>query len=381
MRNKILSIGLVVVAVVIIGLIVKPQSQPEPATRTLSAIKVGALLPLTGDAAVYGEPIKEVMQLAVDKINGTGGVNGQRLDFRIEDSKCDGKAAASAMTKLATIDMVRVGIGGICSSESLAAIPIAETHHIGLISPTATSPDLTGKSNLFVRIMASDTTQGEKLAELVLQKGWRSVAVLQEQTDYPAGVYKNFEQNLKGRGVQLTKEEFPTGESDFRSRLSKLHSTEPDALFLATQAGPSTERIVKTLRERNWKPPILLIETSLADDKLISPNLDILDGAFAAQITGGANVISDELALLYLQKYNKPLPFPVYSQLAYDAILLLKDALTAVGNDGDKVATWLHNSVHNWQGASGTVTIDPRGDRVGGRTLQIIKNGRPENYQ
>lgn len=198
-------------------------------------IKIGVMGPFTGDAAIYGEPLRNVYFLAAEEINAGGGINGSNIEFIVEDSKCNGKDATNAVQKLINVDKVQVILGGFCSSESIAAVPVAEAAKVALFSPGSSSPDLTGISPYFFRNYPSDASQGKILAEVAYSKGWRTVAMLQEQTDYALGVYKTFSATFEGLGGKLVKEETPSSNIDFRSQLTKLKAANPDALFIDTQ--------------------------------------------------------------------------------------------------------------------------------------------------
>src|SRR3989344_5259538 len=158
-------------------------------------IKVGVIAPLTGDAAAYGEPLTNIVKMAVEEVNNAGGVDGRTIELVIEDGKCNGKDGGSATQKLVNVDGVKVILGGFCSSESLAAIPIAEAAKVLVLSAGSSSPDLTGASPYFFRNYPSDSAQGKVLAQIAYNdKGWKKVAFLQEQTDYAVGIYKAFEE-------------------------------------------------------------------------------------------------------------------------------------------------------------------------------------------
>jgi branched-chain amino acid transport system substrate-binding protein len=74
--------------------------------RTEETYQIGAVLPLTGNIAFLGEPVKKAMDMAVQDINGGGGISGKPLEIIYEDSKGDPKAAVTAMNKLTTVDKV-----------------------------------------------------------------------------------------------------------------------------------------------------------------------------------------------------------------------------------------------------------------------------------
>ena len=72
-------------------------SKKQPETKE---IKIGAILPLTGSAAPYGENAKRGIELALSEINAKGGINGYRIVIFYEDSKTAPKEAVAALNKL-----------------------------------------------------------------------------------------------------------------------------------------------------------------------------------------------------------------------------------------------------------------------------------------
>ena len=188
-------IGWVVIVVLVVWGVVSLVNREEPTGE--GPIKIGFVGPLSGDAAVYGESERDAVALAIEKVNADGGIDGRTLELIAEDGLCNGKDAANAMQKLVNVDGVKFVIGGFCSSESLAIVPIGEKNGVLMFSPGSSSPDLTGISDLFVRNYPSDATQGQILAELANSKGWTNVAFLQEQTDYALGVRNALQKALK----------------------------------------------------------------------------------------------------------------------------------------------------------------------------------------
>jgi branched-chain amino acid transport system substrate-binding protein len=383
-ETKVLWVVVVVAALALLGWYATTQKksaeQPAPAAQEQQAeqapIKVGFLHPLTGDAASYGEAMRNVAQLAVEEVNDAGGVNGRTLELVIEDGKCSGKDAANAMQKLVNVDQVKIVLGGFCSSESLAAVPIAETNKVALFSPGSSSPDLTGKSTFFMRNYPSDASQGSVLADEAAKKGWKKVAFVQEQLDYPLGIFKAFSAKFEQGGGVVVKEEFPTTTTDFRSILTKLKVEKPDALFIDSQTPASGERVLKQIVELKWTVPLLISDVFAGDAKTIEANKDALEGTLAAEFgVDENNTKFQNLAAAYKEKYGSDMPFQSYAQTEYDAVYMTRDALLAVGEDGELLGTWLRSAV-GWEGASGAVTIGADGDRVGGHTVKVVKDGK-----
>ena len=357
----------------------KPTTSGSVPVEDKNPIKIGVILPLTGDAATYGLAGKNVIELALEEIN-LDGVNGRKLEFIYEDGKCGGPDAATAANKLVNLDKVKVILGGFCSSESLAAEPIATQNKVFLFSLGSSSPALTGKSKFFSRDYPSDSTQGKVLAEIANKRNWKKVAFIQEQLDYPLGIYNAFTTNFEKLGGKTVKEEFATSITDFRSILLKLKTENPDALFVDTQTPASGERILKQLEELNWKPNLLISDATAGDLETVKRNAEILEGALAAEFGIDENNSKYKHMLeAYKNKYNKETEFLSYAQTEYDGVFLIRDAIKSVGYDGEKIANFMR-TVKDWQGASGSVTIGQDGDRTGGHVAKIIKNGKTEIY-
>jgi len=362
----------------------QPATPVEEAPVAVPAepIKIGFMGPLSGDGATYGEPFRNIVELAIAEINAAGGVNGAQLIPIYEDAKCNGKDATAAAQKLTNIDGVKVIIGGFCSSESIGAIPVIEAAQVALLSPGSSTPDLTGKSRFFSRTYPSDATQGKVLADAAFTiKKWKNVVMIQEQIDYPLGIYNAFSSSFEQLGgKKVVKEEFPSTTTDFRSMLTKLKAMKPDALFINTQTSAAAGRILKQVKDLKWKPAIIVNDGTAGDMQIISEHKVTLEGALSAEFgTDPNNTKLQNLLSLYKAKYGTDMPYPSYGQTEYDAVYVIRDALLAVGNDGAKIADWL-KTVANWEGASGSITIGADGDRVGGHVLKVIKDGKAELY-
>ena len=341
-------------------------------------IKVGFIGPLTGDAVVYGEPAKEIQQMAVDEINEAGGVNGRMLELIIEDGKCNGKDATAAMNKLVNVDQVKYVLGGLCSGETLAAAPLANDNNVVLISGGSTSPDLTTDGGAyFFRTIPSDANQGKVLAELAYNTNeWKKVGAIQEQTDYATGFYKAFADRFEELGGEITVEAFPSNSTDFRTALTKLKAGEPDALLVSVQAPAPSALILKQAKELGWNLPTVGIDAIVSSD-LVSTEAALYEGMYGAiQSLDEDNETLKRLVDGYKARYNaEEVPFLNYGQAEYDAVYLLAEAIGEVGDDSVKVRQWFLD-VDGWVGAMGATAFDDNGDRaIGGHTIVQIVNG------
>lgn len=339
-------------------------------------IKIGFIAPLTGDAATYGEPAKNIVAMAVEEINAAGGVNGQMLEVIYEDGKCNGKDATSAMNKLVTVDQVKAVIGGFCSGESLAIAPIANQNSVLLFSPGSSSPDLTTEGGeFFFRNYPSDSSQAKVLADAAFNKmGWTKVAVLQEQTDYAEALQSTFVSEFEALGGEVMVEKFATGNTDFRTALTKLRTFGPNALMFSVQTYDPADLALKQMNQLGWSVSLIGSDV-IPSSPIVTETPELVEGMLAAQF--GVNSAGDKFQTFneaYKAKHGVDVPYASYGQTEYDAVYMLADALNEVGNDGTALKEWFSNA-SGWEGVSGVVEFDENGDRTVGHKLEVIKGG------
>ena len=117
------------------------------------------------------------------------------------------------------------------------------------------------------------------------------------------------------------------------------------------------------------------------DVTVVKNNAVAMEGTLAAEFGVDPNNLKFKGMLeKYQKEYGVEIPFQSYAQTYYDAVFMIKDALVAFDYDVDKMAEWFR-TVKDWSGASGLTTIGDDGDRDGGHTPKIVKNGKVELYK
>ncbi len=161
-----------------------------------------------------------------------------------------------------------------------------------------------------------------------------------------------------------------------------MQGQNPDAVFVSTQTPAVSARILTQMKQLGWKPKLMVADIVPGDQETVTANQDMLEGALTAEFgVDSTNSKFKALADAYKTKFSKDMPYQGYAQTEYDAVYLVRDALAEVGYDGEKVAKWLHESVKDWQGATGSVTIKPDGDPKAGHRAEIITAGKVGAYQ
>lgn len=342
-------------------------------------IKVGAILPLTGDISEYGERCKKGIDVAVEEINNSGGIDGKKVEIIYEDSKGVAKEGGTSAQKLINIDKVRAIIGAVSSSVTLAIEPLITKDEVILISPAASSPKLTKISPYFFRTWPSDVFEAQVLANLSFrQLNIKTVTIIYVNNDYGIGLKDEFSKTFTNLGGQvLLMEGYPQDNKEFRPILTKIKGKNPQAIYLA---GYHKEMAfaTKQIREMEIKAQILG-DADYGIDELLVIAGEAAEGAIYTTPSYDPKIGSKAVltfADTFKQKYgNEPSLFEVNS---YDAMKILSLAIKSVGYDGKKISSYISN-LKNYEGASGSISFED-GDVKKTAEIKIVKEGKFVNY-
>ena len=328
---------------------------------------VGAMDALTGVAESYGNPLHRAKLLAVEEINAAGGINGRQLELVVEDSKCAAQDAITAYKKLTDVDGVKIILGTTCSGSMLGAAPLAERDGVVLLSASATSPDIAAAGDYIYRTAINDLQLGVDIGNTLWTDGVRTLATITETTDYAEGARRTAVERFQQLGgTVVAAEGYPSDVTDFRSQLTKLLASNPDALLLAAQGEASGGTIVKQARELGYQGPIYseIVPTApealnIAGDaatglKAIIPNPDLASST-------GKQFLNN-----FKDRYGTPATLPWFQGSAYDDVHITAHCLKQTGDDQD--ADGFRDCLNNltWSGAIGdNYRFDPNGDITG----------------
>lgn len=175
------------------------QGSSNSSGESPNALKIGSLLPATGDLSALGAPMIASVPLLVDTVNACGGVNGAPVTLVSNvDDQTNEAAGTEGMKRLVSVDQVAGVVGSFASSVSSAALTVAVRDNVMLISPGSTNPKFTDRAEAgefngyWARTAPSDIYQAPALAKLAYDQGLRKVAVLSINNDYGVGFEQEF---------------------------------------------------------------------------------------------------------------------------------------------------------------------------------------------
>lgn len=372
-------------------------------------MKIGAVMPLTGELADYGPADLTGIKMAVEEINKAGGVLGGEVGLVVGDDQTSPQAGVDTAQKLVSVEKVSVLVGPLGSG---VYIPVAKTvavpAGVPMISGSASSPvisTLESKGFTF-RTVPSDAFQGVALAELAQTKGYKSVGVMYTNNDYGKGLSEAFEKAFtKAGGKVSAMVPYEAKQPSFRGEVQKASTGKPDALVLIGYTGEGVP-ILKAALESGSFRKFLLSDGLKAPEIIDAVGQEYLEGTAgtaAAPMPGYPTAEAFKTA--YVAKYHEVSPKP-YIDTYYDAVYVMalaaeiakstdgakiRDAVRSVSTEGGEnvgpgdfaKAKQLiaQGKKINYQGASGALKFDAHGDVGGTFAHWEIHNGKIETVR
>ena len=369
MKKLWIIFGVVIVVALAIGLVVtKTKKEPE-------VIQIGAILPMTGDAAKYGVWAKNGMEMAVDEINKAGGINGKKLKLEIQDSKTSPTEAVNAMHFFLTASRP-VAVFTTLTSVSKALIPITENKEIILFA-NSTLPGITEGGKYIFRNVSNLSGDVRVAAEYCINKlGKKPIGIIWRNDDFGVWGSNKFKQLYQNQGGKITgSESFDPMTNDFRSHIAKLAKGKPEIVYVLAYSEAGL--FIKQARESGYKWQFIGI-TTLGDPEVSRIAGNALDGTIFTESAFDSNA-DKELIRAYQMKYQKRYgeKSEVWAATFYDAVKIFAFAARKGGTDSGKLREALIN-IKDYPGISGNTTFLPNGDVIKPVNLKTIKNGKPE---
>lgn len=335
-------------------------------------IKIGAVLPLSGPLAVYGQVCIKGVQLAVKEINEAGGINGDKIKLFIEDNKGDSAESVAALKKLISINKIEALVGCVTSTNTLAVAPIAQKAGIPLISPTATNIKVTQMGDYIFRACFIDPFQGQVMANFASKNLKAKTAVIFKDinSDYSEGLADEFVTTFANNGGKIIGElNYLANDIDFSSQLTKLKSLDADVVFLP---GYYNDVAIILKQSKDLKiDTVYLGGDGWENSKLIEIAGTSADGnyfstAFSAE---SESQLVQNFVTNFFDEYFEDANS--MAALSYDAANMMFAAIDKAGSlDGAKIKDALA-ATNGFKGITGEITLD--NDRNPIKSAIIIK--------
>ncbi len=343
------------------------------------AVSFGAVLPLSGTYELYGQSIRKGVDLALEQLRARKDYP-YTLEMTIVDSEGDPEKASERLTELYE-NGAFAAIGGVITTEALRMVPVADRFDRVLLSPSASSPELTGISKNFYRVFPSDSREGTTMGNFASRKlKLESTVILAKEDPYAQGIQEVFKTEFeRNQGQVLEVIEYPPGAADFSGFIDRVMVLDPQAVYVAAYA-EDVARMIEQLRDRGFKGTILTT-AAFALPEIIEQVGEEAEGVFLTRPV--FDVESEEPEVrefveVYRQKYG--LSPDLWSAHGYDSMMVLAQSLLESGPYASDFWKGIR-AIRDYQGVTGTIQFDEKGDAQKFPRVYVVDSGNLVDYE
>src|SRR5215475_9589834 len=304
------------------------------AAAAQQTVKVGAIYPLSGNAASAGNYSKAAIELAVDIINndhpelkdlplaaGTGlpRLGGAKIEVVFADNQGTPAAGQNQALRLITEEKVQALIGAYQSGITVTTSAMAERHGIPFVNPESVAANLTERGfKWFFRVTPVAGDFARAYADFLKEQkaaGQKvgSIAIVNENTEYGNSVASVIRDMFGKEGLPVVQViPYSANTTDVQPQVLQLKEKNPDVVIFVSYTSDAI-LYAKTMKDLNWKPSIMIADDAgFNDPSFVKTSRALVDGlinrsSFAA---GNAGSVTAIVNAMYKQKTGNDLDDP-----------------------------------------------------------------------
>jgi branched-chain amino acid transport system substrate-binding protein len=330
-------------------------------------VKIGVILPLTGNSASAGQSAKDAVDLGAEIINtphpelkamplaagaGLPNLGGAKIELDEADHQGSPQVGQQQTIRLITQDHVAALLGSYQSSVSLVATAVAERQAIPFLVADSVAANITGRGFKFTfRTTPIAPDFGKAYADFindVKKSGFKidSIAIVNENTDYGTSVAESLLAAAKAANLNVSAHvTYNANSSDVSAQVLQLKSANPDAVIFISYTADSI-LYFKTMKNLDYLPPMIIGDNSGFSDPSFIPNVgDLAQGALdrSAFDIGKPGTNSYIVNKLFHDKYGRDLDDT--SARWMQGLFVLADAINRAGStDAEKIREALNET-------------------------------------
>ncbi|MCC6866331.1 MAG: ABC transporter substrate-binding protein [Ignavibacteria bacterium] len=341
-------------------------------------ILIGEYSSLTGPNATFGISSNNGLKLAVEELNNSGGLLGKKVKLITYDDQGKPSEAQTVVQRLIKNDNVVAVIGEVASSNSKAGAPICQQNKIPMITPASTNPEVTAIGDYIFRVCFIDPFQATVVSKFILNTlKLKRVALLKDvKNAYSTGLADFFEKEFKDMGGEIVEvQSFSAGDKDFKAQLTSIKAQNPEAIFIPAYY-TDVNLISIQAREIGLTCPLIGSDGWESEKLTEGKAKDALEGCYFSTHVSTENPDPkiQEFIAKYKAKYNS-MP-DAMSFLAYDAGLILFEAIRKAGTTNPEKVKDELAKIKDFAGVTGKITINAQRNAVKPAVILEIKDGK-----
>ncbi|HJQ30646.1 MAG TPA: ABC transporter substrate-binding protein [Pyrinomonadaceae bacterium] len=344
--------------------------KPTPDER----VRLGAFMALTGDTAQYGISALNGLRMAVEEANAAGGVGGRRVELIVQDTRSDATETEVVVRRLVEESRVHALVGEVVSSRSLAAARVAQASGVPMLTPSATSPDVTAVGDYIFRSCYTDNFQSAALVHFAIGNlsALRAALLVDSDQQYSVELARLIREEFERHGGKVVAEQsYRDGAADFSVQLAEVGAAQPDVVFIPgyyLEAG----LLARQAREVGISVPLL------GGDGWDSPRLyeiggDALKGDFFSTHFSAED--TDPQVQRFVADYRRLFTSTPdsFAATAYDAARIVLDAVGRASSLEHGAVRDALAATRDFPGVTGTVTFDAERNAV--KPVVVVRIG------
>ncbi|MFA6268693.1 MAG: ABC transporter substrate-binding protein [archaeon] len=348
-------------------------------TKETSPVVLGAIFPQSGALAYVGPFMQGGATIAMDEINSTGGINGHKLEFVFEDSQSATAQGVTAYQKLSGIDGIKYYLVSL-SGVTLGIAPLAEKEKNLVLNTGSYAQAISSAGDYIFRHNILPNDEVSYLANSICNKfGYKKIALIYANTEAGVSIRDLFSADFSSCGTIVTKEAYDVAGKDFKTQLSKIKLSNPDAIFAITyssESGLLFNQAKEIGLEKQWFAVSAIESKSFLD--VAGNNADgLIYSSFPIRTASPKYIAFREK---YLAKYGEEPD--MLSSLTYDSTYVFAEAMKHCVdlNDSTCIKNELYK-VQNFDGLTGKISFDTNGDTRKEVILKTVRHGKFFPYQ
>jgi branched-chain amino acid transport system substrate-binding protein len=364
----------IVVVVVLVALLVAVVGLRQLSQRSADQknVRIGAVLPLTGAAAFYGEWCQKGMNLAVEQINSAAGPHGRHLGISYGDSKNTPKDGVSIAQQFA-LEKTPVVITAM-TGVSFALLSSLQEGQQVVFMTVVTHPEATARSRWAFRYYINKGSAAETMADYAYRcLGVRRAAIIYINDEGGLGEKTAFQTRFEAAGGQLVADEpFDKAATDLRSQILRVRDKQPDAVYLSGY-GRIYGVGLKQMRELGLKCRILA-----SYELLYKATTDLAGTAtegviFSAPSMDQSQPDAQRFVAQFKARYGQEPE--IDSAFGFEVVKMIWRAMQDGVTDPATIRTRLLG-LQDFDGVLGRVAVKPNGDVVIPVVIRTVSGGK-----
>lgn len=329
-----------------------------------------------------GQSMRRAAQLAVDEINRSGSLGGRRLELLVLDDAALSARAIAVADSLQRDRRVVAVIGHLNSDPTIAAAAIYNggTNPVVELTPSASSPDLSGIGPYTFRVCATDLAHGTALAQQAERMGIHAVAIIYQNVDYGRGIVATFRTEfLRRRGVVTEQDPVLGAATDATPYIERIQRDGRAGAVMVAGDRATAARVLRLMRQRGMSQPLLGGDalTGIQDEGAIAEGVYLTSNYLPER----AGPVNEAFVQAYGAAYGGDRP-DHRGAGAYDAVHLIAGAIRARGTGRRAIRDYLaslggDDGPPAYEGVTGRIAFDEHGDvRNKSVVVGVIRGGR-----